>query len=87
MTKDLEKEYQDLNKERRDELVNYDKKRHLELLNQQSDEFRSKLLNYSVILIDQYNSSSWCTKILQFALVYEIQVTAKPLRSFLRELG
>jgi len=55
MSKDLEKKYQDLNNERRYELLNYDKKQHLELLNQQGDEFKSKLLNYSIILIDHLN--------------------------------
>lgn len=55
MTKDLEKKYQNFNIERRYELLNYDKKRHLELLNQQGDEFNSKLLTYSVILIDHLN--------------------------------
>ena len=56
MTKDLEKKYQDFNKKRRYELLNYDKKRHLKLLNQQGDEeVKSKLLTYSVILIDQLN--------------------------------
>ena len=49
MTKDLEK--------RRNELLNYNKKRHLELLNQQNDddEFQSKLRSYSIILIDHLN--------------------------------
>ena len=55
MTKDLEKKYQKLNKKRRYELLNYDKKRHLELLNQQGDEFKSKLRTYSIILIDHLN--------------------------------
>lgn len=65
MNKDLEQIYQDLHNESRYELLNYDKKQHLELLNQQSDEFqslnqqsdefRSKLLNYSIILIDHLN--------------------------------
>jgi hypothetical protein len=44
-----------LNKKRRYELLNYDKKRHLELLNQQGDEFESKLRTYSIILIDHLN--------------------------------
>ena len=53
---------QDLKKESRYALLNYDKKLHLELLkdceilNQQgellSDELKSRLLTYSVILID-----------------------------------
>jgi hypothetical protein len=55
MTKDLEKKYQKWKKERRYELLNYDKKRHLELLNQQGDEFKSKLRTYSLILIDHLN--------------------------------
>jgi hypothetical protein len=55
MTKNLEKKYQKLNEERRYELLNYDKKRHLKLLNQQGDEFESKLRTYSIILIDQLN--------------------------------
>jgi len=55
MIKDFEKEYQDLNKKRRDELVNYDKKRHLELLNQPDAELNSQILTYSIILIDQLN--------------------------------
>lgn len=55
MTKDLEKEYQSLNKKRRYELLNYDKKRHLELLNQQDEEVESKLRTYSIILIDHLN--------------------------------
>ena len=42
-------------KERRYELLNYDKKRHLELLNKQGDELNLKLLTYSVILIDHLN--------------------------------
>ena len=50
---------QDLKKERQHELLNYEKKRHLELLNQQetvsSDESNSKLLTYSIILIDHLN--------------------------------
>ena len=44
MTKDLEKKYQNLNKKRR-----------YELLNQQGDECKSKLLTYSIMLIDQLN--------------------------------
>ncbi len=55
MTKDLEKKYQNLNKKRGYALLNYDKKRHLELLNQQGDEFKSKLRTYSIILIDHLN--------------------------------
>ena len=55
MTKDLEKKYQNLNKKRCYELLNYDKKRHLELLNKQGDEFKSKLRTYSIILIDHLN--------------------------------
>ena len=55
MNKDLEKKYQNLNKERSYELLNYDKKLHLELLNKQGDEFESKLLTYSIILIDHLN--------------------------------
>jgi len=55
MTKDLEKKYQKWKKERRYELLNYDKNRHLELLNQQGDEFKSKLRTYSLILIDHLN--------------------------------
>jgi len=57
MTKDLEKKYQNLNKKRRYELLNYYKKRHLELLNKQGDEFKSKLRTYSIILIDHTNRS------------------------------
>ena len=38
--------------QRRYELLNYDKKRHLELLTKQGDEFKSKLRTYSLILID-----------------------------------
>ena len=49
MSKDLEKKYQNLNKEMRYELLNYDQKRHLELLNQQGDEFESKLETYLII--------------------------------------
>ena len=55
MTKDLEKKSQNLNKKSCYELLNYDKKRHLELLNQQGDEFKSKLRTYSIILIDHLN--------------------------------
>jgi len=55
MTKDLEKKYQKLNEKRRYELLNYDKKRHLELLNQQGNEFESKLRTYSIILLDHLN--------------------------------
>lgn len=55
MNKDLEKKYQNLNKQRRYELLNYDKKQHLALLNQQGDEFNPKLLTYSIILINQLN--------------------------------
>jgi hypothetical protein len=55
MTKDLEKKYQSLNKKRCYELLNYDKKRHLELLNQQDEEVKSKLQTYSIILIDHLN--------------------------------
>ena len=55
MTKDLEKKYQNLNKKRRYELLNYDKKRHLELLSKKGNEFDSKLLTYSAILIDHLN--------------------------------
>ena len=44
-----------MNKKRRYELFNYNKKRHLELLNQQGDEFKSKLRTYSIILIDHLN--------------------------------
>lgn len=55
MAKDLEKKYQKLNKKRRYELLNYDKKRHLELLNKKGDEFKSKLQTYSIILIDHLN--------------------------------
>ena len=55
MTKDLEKKYQNLNKKRRYELLDYDKKRHLELLNQQGNEFKAKLRTYSIILIDHLN--------------------------------
>ena len=63
MNQELEKKYQEWNKERRYELLNYDKKLHLELLNdcenlnQQggvlSDELNSRLRTYSIILIDQ----------------------------------
>ena len=52
MNKNLEKKCQDWNKKRRYELLNYDKKRHFELLNKQGDEFNSKLLTYSTILIN-----------------------------------
>ena len=55
MTKDLEKKYQKLNKKRRYELLNYEKKRHLELLNKKGDEFKSKLQTYSIVLIDHLN--------------------------------
>ena len=55
MAKDLKKKYQNLNKKRCYEFLNYDKKRHFELLNQQSDEFKSKLRTYSIILIDHLN--------------------------------
>lgn len=55
MTKNLEKKYQNLNKKRRSELLNYDKKLHLELLNQQGGELKSKLRTYSIILIDHLN--------------------------------
>lgn len=55
MNKDLEKKYQDWNKERRYELLNYDKKRHLELLNQQANEFKSELRTYSIIITDHLN--------------------------------
>lgn len=55
MTKNLKKNYQNLNKKRRYELLNYDKKQHLELLDQQGDEFTSKLRTYSIILIDHLN--------------------------------
>ena len=41
-----------MNKKKRYKLLNYDKKRHLELLNKKGDEFNSKLLTYSVVLID-----------------------------------
>jgi hypothetical protein len=44
MTKDLEKKYQKLNKERR-----------YELLNKKGDEFKSKLQTYSIVLIDHLN--------------------------------
>ncbi len=40
MTKDLEKKYQNLNKKRRVELLNYDKKGHIEVLNKQGDKFK-----------------------------------------------
>ena len=55
MTKDLEKKYQELNEERRFELLNYEKKRHLELLNKKGAEFNPKLRTYSIILIDHLN--------------------------------
>lgn len=55
MTKDLEKKYQNLHKKRRYELLNYDKKRHIELLNKKGAEFDSKLLPYSIILINHLN--------------------------------
>ena len=55
MTKDLEKQDQNFNKKKRYELLNYYKKRHLELLNKQGDEFKLKLLTYSIILIDHLN--------------------------------
>jgi hypothetical protein len=48
-----------LNKKRRYEPSNYEKKRHLELLSQQSDEFESKLLTYSIILISHLNREIW----------------------------
>ena len=50
MTKDLEKKYQNWHKKKRHELLNYDKKRHLKLLNQQGDELKSRLRAYSIIL-------------------------------------
>lgn len=49
---------QDLKKKRQHELLGYEKKRHLELLNQQgelNDELNSKLRIYSIILIDHLN--------------------------------
>ena len=56
MTKDLKKEYKkNLHKKRKYELLNYDKKQHLELLDKQGEEFQSKLQTYSIILIDQLN--------------------------------
>lgn len=50
--------YQNLNKENRYELLNYDKKRHIELLNKQNkqgDEFEPKLRTDSIILFDHLN--------------------------------
>lgn len=44
-----------MNKQRGYELLNYDKKRHFELLNQQDDEFKLKLQTYSIILTDHLN--------------------------------
>ena len=57
MNKDFEKKYQNLRKERQYELLNYDKKLHIKLLNQQGDEFElnRKLQIYSLILINQLN--------------------------------
>jgi hypothetical protein len=55
MTKDLEKKYQNWKKERRYQLLNYEKIQHLELLNQQDNGFNSKLQTYSIILIDHLN--------------------------------
>ena len=55
MTKNLEKKYQNWDKERRYELLNYDKRRHFELLTQQGYEFKLQLQIYSNILIDQLN--------------------------------
>lgn len=52
MTDDLENKYQ---KEKRYRLLNYDKKRHLELLNKQGNKFDPKLRPYSIILINQLN--------------------------------
>jgi len=50
---------EDLKKKRRSELLNYDKKQHSKLLNQQgsvlSDELNSRLRTYSIILIDHLN--------------------------------
>lgn len=55
--KDLEKKYQDFEKKRAYELLNYDKKHHIELLDklELDDELKSKLRSYSVILIHQLN--------------------------------
>lgn len=58
MTKDLEKKYQNLNKKRGYVLLNYDKKRHLELLKDSEDltgELRLKSLHYSAIQFDHLN--------------------------------
>ena len=56
MTK--EKKYQDYKKRQWYELLNYNKKHHielLELLSEQSEEVKSKLRTYSIVLIDQLN--------------------------------
>ena len=49
----------DWEKNRRSALLNYDKKLHLEMLNQKeivlNDELKSKLQFYSIILMDQLN--------------------------------
>ena len=51
MNKDFEKEYGDWNREKHYELLNYDKKYHLKLLNKQGNKFNLQLLTYSTILI------------------------------------
>ena len=53
MNKDLEKKYQKLYEEQYYQLLNYDKNRHLELLDQQAEEnkFNLELVTNSVILI------------------------------------
>jgi len=55
MNKELEEKLQKWNKKRRYELLNYDKKYHRKLLNKQDNESKSKLLSYSIILIDHLN--------------------------------
>ena len=55
MNQNLEKKYEKWDKKRRSELLNYNKKQHLELLNKQGDEFNLKLLTYSIILINHLN--------------------------------
>ncbi len=44
-----------MNKKKHYKLLNYDKKRHLELLNKQSEEFQPKLRDYWIILFDHLN--------------------------------
>lgn len=50
-----EKKYQDYKKRQYYELLNYNKKHHIQLLSEHSEEVKSKLRTYSIILIDQLN--------------------------------